>query len=868
MAVPKGQVLTDAAVTATVAAMEAATTDAEGAAAAATAVLAAIEDAGSDAELHAQSVAAFTDSNAVNFPNGAKGYAGEADASASAAEAHEADAEAAALEASESAALATARAAGLALATPIGYIADNQTEVDAINDQTTNDTLFRTDTGALYEWTGATWEFRIQIAEGTFTTAASLDGIPGGAGARVNVYENGAGSTWDWRATNPLTGWTEAEDKLWVAASGSGYWVRRVDPGPVPLDAWGDDGADLETMIAAFVASNYRRVIHLPTTLAASDVIHIRKAGGQASVALIGANATFEGEAVATGITGTHIDFAGITTDRPGIAIQTGRGVRLSQLALVGPLDDYVTAWVGDVISHLYSDYTGDMGGASVSRESPFGGVVIDPYMSTAPGDPYPDTGFYGYTGGSAGLDLDNVVIKAFGAGVVIHPRNNAGTDANSSEIQLRISSFANAIGVSIGNTQARNVIIKELSNVTYGFVALTGLRHGRRLGPLPRVRALNTFGVYRLFEVNAGWGVVDVEGVHAELMGEIGIFGTGTTGRPMPGSIRACHFDYYINDASGSSISATPIYAKMALAFEGNVHSRTISDNDAAACTYNLAGADGPFVSFRGDSFLFPDTTEQICLFVSATARQITMEGCHCATGQYSQLVNTNSARYFPSSSSRRMYLSHWVRTVENLSDGTVYDVSHDRAGFAQGVSEAFGVDSWNWGTSTFHVTSGDGRRLFVGDRILLPCKLDTDPADNPWASGATELMPAAKITAYDTGTRVATFERLFHADAVDESAAITNLQVAVRLFVIDPAVTGDFTNASAVVDLNLPAGNVSDYFAAGDWVTTADGTTLSNAQTRVVSVNDGAVQMTLTHNAGATVAAQAVFNTRLTAA
>lgn len=231
------------------------------------------------------------------------------------------------------------------------------------------------------------------------------------------------------------------------------------------------------------------RVVIPPGKYRTTDTIHLGYGNTFKSVVVEGDGYNYRADA---GFNGVAIvpDF----NDRPAINIQGARGTVLRGVTIRGKnfewistrnlgasapaLDDTDPAsWV-DTAFPTSAD----------SRYAPYAAITIDAYSGVQPGVSYPSVDYPAFLGAvaqygksfSSDVLIEDCMITGFVAGIVIQPCDADG-NADFTVIR-RVNMEKVKWGISIGNTQSRNV---NIDNVKIGqfYCALANSVHGRRVG-------------------------------------------------------------------------------------------------------------------------------------------------------------------------------------------------------------------------------------------------------------------------------------------------------------------------------------------------------------------------------------------------
>jgi hypothetical protein len=227
-------------------------------------------------------------------------------------------------------------------------------------------------------------------------------------------------------------------------------------------------------------------------------------------------------------------DFA----NAPAISMQGGRGTKCKNFSLIGKnfgwveaehlggygqtLDDTDEAnWIDPVL--LAANPNMD------SQYAPYAGIAIDPYSGTAPSPAYPNVTFPAVTGLSAQYgkeyssdnSIEGVYIAGFTVAVVNQP---CDADANGDFTSIKNCWFEmNKYGVSVGNTQSRNLSVTDCK-VNNAFTVLTNNTHGRQVGKFGSIiKDLSVFQCINLIDFGQYAGPVQFEGLYAESLWRIG---------------------------------------------------------------------------------------------------------------------------------------------------------------------------------------------------------------------------------------------------------------------------------------------------------------------------------------------------------
>ena len=309
-----------------------------------------------------------------------------------------------------------------------------------------------------------------------------------------------------------------------------------------------------------------------------SDTIHLGYGDTFRSVHLRGDGRMFIGE---QGFAGTAL----IPTfnDRPAIAVSGGRSNSIQSLSIRGLNQSWVvTNKLGTTVAPLLDDLVAGnwvnsaFPASASSRYAPYAGIAIDPYAGTRPAVSYPDVNYpswLNYTtqyqkNFSSDVTIRDVEITGFAVAVVVQP---CDADGNGDFVKVEDALIGYCqYGISIGNTQARDCSINNVSVVQcYCFVTTTA--HGRQNGK-PGIDCRNcsfNFGIYVAIIQNMAFGNnVAFRNLYTECIYSVGIFGGGGGARQQSVLFGKCEFQFSSWQQRG--IPAAVITALCPVIFDG----------------------------------------------------------------------------------------------------------------------------------------------------------------------------------------------------------------------------------------------------------------------------------------------------------
>jgi hypothetical protein len=239
----------------------------------------------------------------------------------------------------------------------------------------------------------------------------------------------------------------------------------------------------------AIYGGGHRRVYIPGGVYHTSSTIHLGYGEAYHSVVLEGDGYSYLAEA---GFSGTGI-ICGFS-NAPAFNFQGGRGSVVRGLWVVGQNLDWITSHQLGSFTPTLDDTLGaswvDRGldSRADSRYAPYAAFSVDAYSGTRPATSYPDVAYPAFLGAvsqynkdySSDCLIEDVGIAGFVVGLVNQP---CDADGNGDFTVLRRVNITYCkYGVSVGNTQSRNVHLDDVKLDSI-FTVLTNRRHGRCTG-------------------------------------------------------------------------------------------------------------------------------------------------------------------------------------------------------------------------------------------------------------------------------------------------------------------------------------------------------------------------------------------------
>ncbi|SIT58133.1 hypothetical protein BQ8794_50235 [Mesorhizobium prunaredense] len=327
----------------------------------------------------------------------------------------------------------------------------------------------------------------------------------------------------------------------------SGAWVRQFN-GPVRGEWWrvvGDNTADdtpaIQAMIDFCLQRNDPVAALPPGRFKTTDTLHLGWGDTFRTIVLEGAYGSYAGTHAGSSIWPTRYD-------RPCINIAGGRRSGLRTLSIIGP----AKAFVANLVSGSGKPYQYPASAASwndvsnapdgMALRAPFAGVTIDAYAEARPATHYPAVTYPAWTGLTGQYNknaytsepfIHECRIEGFAVQIALGINTNAQGDFLSvigCEINYGV------IGISVNNTQSRNVHIERV-NYTHLWTFLDNGSFGDGTGTLGGdVVDISGSHSYQTFNIpsNAYSQAITFRHIYSEAQVRIGLFGGGRrSGKP-----------------------------------------------------------------------------------------------------------------------------------------------------------------------------------------------------------------------------------------------------------------------------------------------------------------------------------------------
>ncbi len=150
-----------------------------------------------------------------------------------------------------------------------------------------------------------------------------------------------------------------------------------------------------------------------------------------------------------------------------GIGIQSGRGIILENLAILGKYTFPYSVTNSNIGTLLFSQWIDKT--ISDSRYAPYAGIVIDPFANAS-----------GASGGTSGVEIRQCAIKQWMVGICLSPQNTV----NDEMINIIDDDIeANRVAIAIGQDQSKEIHIDRLKCWASTHTIIDGVSYGRGTG-------------------------------------------------------------------------------------------------------------------------------------------------------------------------------------------------------------------------------------------------------------------------------------------------------------------------------------------------------------------------------------------------
>lgn len=429
---------------------------------------------------------------------------------------------------------------------------------------------------------------------------------------------------------------TTADNGGTVIVTANGVRWKRSFTGSVKAAWFGADpsgAADSTAAIQAaitygmYVAAPAAGVVELEAgSFKTSDTLNLGYGTDFREITLVGAGSAYRG----AGFAGTTI--LPTFSDRPAIAVQGGRRVKIKSLALIGLNQSFVqngdfggnTSIVDDTVMATW--ISGTLNANANSQYAPYAGIAVDPYAGAAPAPAYPNVTFPAVVSSPGQYNkaftdtcrVEDCYIGGFVVGAVVQP---SGADGNGDFVSFYDTVFEYLpMGASAGNSQAR-----EMNFFNCGFrnvhTCLTNNKHGRKIGHLGGAMVGCHFDrTIRIFDFDDAYcGTVGFYSCYGELVWSLGNVSTSPT-RAYPIAFNSSEFSMSGHPAQ-RGVAARLVYgtAGMPIAFNGGK-----LQLDSATCTGTDIVFDGTFVDSLDCTQVTPSAGRQLAQEVIAGVMQL----------------------------------------------------------------------------------------------------------------------------------------------------------------------------------------------------------------------------------------------------
>lgn len=325
-----------------------------------------------------------------------------------------------------------------------------------------------------------------------------------------------------------------------------------------------DDTAAIQAAINAAIyngvgqTSGIKQTVYIPAgKYLISDTIQLGYGTSFNSVVVEGDGYRYRTENNFDG-TGIIVTFS----DRPAFNFQGSRGSVLRGVGITGLLVNYIesnqmggigTPVINDTIAANWNDPA--LAATQDSRYAPYAAITIDAYSGNRPAVSYPDVTYPAFLGAvaqynknfSSDVLIEDVYVQGFTVAVANQP---CDADGNGDFTLLRRCYFERCKwGVSVGNTQSRNVRI-EAMKASSMYAVFTNNQHGRQQGKFGgEIADLSIFGAINIFQFGSFYaGPITFTNLYGELLWRLGDQ-TATSTNEHPYIFNGCEFRFGSQD-------------------------------------------------------------------------------------------------------------------------------------------------------------------------------------------------------------------------------------------------------------------------------------------------------------------------------
>lgn len=230
------------------------------------------------------------------------------------------------------------------------------------------------------------------------------------------------------------------------------------------------------------------------------------------------------GQALANGNSSQETIIYNTDTTSFGLGIQRGKGCIVKDIIFKGQNQLSYT------LAQAWNESTSFVVAGRTNLQSPYAGIVLDPFGSSTTGtDRYPDfTNYYAGvagTGGSTACTFNNIRIDGYVVGIILSPNTN--TQNNEAHVFNEIWLANCREGFATTQSQERQVTVTNFRAWDDVKTVFDSYTYGLNRGEPPNINGVNVAGsVFQLFNFNGVGGyfpVISINNVYAESFYRIG---------------------------------------------------------------------------------------------------------------------------------------------------------------------------------------------------------------------------------------------------------------------------------------------------------------------------------------------------------
>jgi hypothetical protein len=368
-----------------------------------------------------------------------------------------------------------------------------------------------------------------------------------------------------------------------------------------------DNATRIQSAINYALRNARPRVFVDDGTYRTTDTLQLNWGDAYRNIELIGG-----GRAAYSGVTGGPGILCDMI-DRPCIAVNAGRNVRIAGFAMRGynTAFGYNTANTSTPTTQalwlLPALAKSGVNPGGLQQRAPAAGIAIDPYKGTAPAAPYPNKTLPAWTGlatqygwlASGQTEIANMEISGFPVAIVGSPNGDGGGGGDYTNVHDSSITYS-PVGIAIGNNQSRSV---RLDNIAFDGLHtwIDGLTFGDQAGQYDGpISNMSGGQSYQMINIGLNYsGPFTIRNMYAESSARIGNI---TAGGSFPNTLI---FDSCLFNLNNKGLNDNILLPSTYLGIVGNATVKFIGGNiPAGPRIANLTGSSASEIIFDGTTF------------------------------------------------------------------------------------------------------------------------------------------------------------------------------------------------------------------------------------------------------------------------